>query len=1294
MDARGEASLPAIEALLLEVLETPDGERDVQLEVACAANPALADELRRRFTTLTRFGFLGASSSGSESESVVPNDPDMAVPERIGAYRIERVLGQGGMGIVYLAEHEQLRRRVALKCVRPELLASARARERFLRESQLIARLQHPGLCTLYEAGEWHGQPFLAMQFVAGETLDRALRRARERGASAWSRVDGASVAGAGGATLVAAVRDSTAFVMALAEAVHVMHEAGLVHRDLKPANVVVDPDGKPVLLDFGLARDLAEAASTLTLPADVLGTPAYMAPEQVEPKDRTVDRRSDVHALGAMLYECLALRPPYVGAGREDTYRRILTEDPVELRRLQPTCSRDLASVVHKALAKEPQHRFPSAEAFAAELGRYLRGEPTRTRPPGRIVRTWLWARRRPALSATLATLVTALAIGLTATIALVRRQRAAVSTYEAIATTARDPALGAAQAARALDLGGGEPARSALYAALDHVRLVDAHALPGFGCAVAATRDGSTVVVGTWDNSVAFRCDGEWVRDRELPWRPRAIHVADDLHRVLVTTPMPTARLYDLRGNLLRQLAAQPPDVMRQRPARLLERVPIGVLAAGFHGDRITTVTRDGVVMQFGLDGAPLWKAWRRLDPPRSWSAAAVDPLGGRIAVGDAEGRVAVFTADAAPELPPRPLVPGRVHVLAFDPRGERLLCTNGFDNDWAFVDGFAAHGIECAGAVIDRQGAVVCCLVGHRGWITSGCWSDDGGSVLTTSEDRTARVWRVNEIVGGQPGVLVLPHDRGVDSGQFLPGGAEVVTGCTMGEARIWRLGAVHATELRGHGSKCLGVASAADGRTMFTLGGQSLLQWDARSRWHRETWLHTPAGVAACVADGENGLWIVSRCGRIGRWTTTDGELPFEHRLPLQPQERLQVAARWHRGARPWLAAGTTTARVLGCDLTTGEVVELRATGPVARPVAWIAPHGDGLLFHQELPDIVAWRDRAERRFTCRPIVEGAADYAPLSGQLSPDGRRLVVGTTWAELCILDVERGVATGAPLRLDSTVVAAVWDADGRSAVALTFEGSVVRVHADGRPESLFRAPVRGQLLAVTPDGLSFAVGGADGRVWMLDRDGVLQLTLPAPGRELRALGFAEDGRSLWTVTLEGHLRWWPLHPNATGARVLESVPYARAFARAEATTPQAWADPPDPLDRYASLAAARDPEAGRIGRRFVDAAAAGRAARPLNQIAWRIVNPDGPLAGPARDLDLAREAAELAVEFSGRRNAAMLDTLARVHACCDDLARAALLQQEALDVVVRFPGTGNREEIEKRLREYRAGR
>jgi tetratricopeptide (TPR) repeat protein len=290
---------------------------------------------------------------------------------RLGDYRVLGVLGSGGMGAVYQAEQPRPRRRVALKV---SLVRSAGRQARARHEPEVIARLQHPHIVPVYEAGEHAGRLYFAMELMEGGSLAGRL------------------------ATAPLAAREAAELLAALAGAVHYAHEKGVVHRDLKPANVLLSADGFAKIADFGLAK-LLDAPDGQTQPGAILGTPAYMAPEQVE-EGRAVGPAADVYALGAILYECLTGTPPFRAATVLQTLEQVRTREPVAPGRLQPGLPRDLETICLKCLEKEPGRRYASAAALADDLGRFLRGEPIVARPVSRPERLAKWARRRPALA------------------------------------------------------------------------------------------------------------------------------------------------------------------------------------------------------------------------------------------------------------------------------------------------------------------------------------------------------------------------------------------------------------------------------------------------------------------------------------------------------------------------------------------------------------------------------------------------------------------------------------------------------------------------------------------------------------------------------------------------------------------------------------------------------------------------------------------------------------------------------------------------------------------------------
>lgn len=271
------------------------------------------------------------------------------MPEEFGRYQIEKVLGEGGMGSVYLARDTQLGRRVALKV--PKLVATdADGIERFQREARAMATVEHPNLCPVYDVGEIDGRQYLTMAFVDGPTLTSFLRK-------------GYAVPGS----------QAAAIVQKLALALQVAHEAGIVHRDLKPPNVMINSRNEPVIMDFGLARQENPNDETLTREGMIVGSPAYMSPEQVG--GEAVGPQSDIYSLGVMLYEMLCGRRPYEGSVMS-VLGRITSVDPEPVGQVHAEVHPKLSAICMKALSRDPTERFASAAEFAEALGDFLRVE------------------------------------------------------------------------------------------------------------------------------------------------------------------------------------------------------------------------------------------------------------------------------------------------------------------------------------------------------------------------------------------------------------------------------------------------------------------------------------------------------------------------------------------------------------------------------------------------------------------------------------------------------------------------------------------------------------------------------------------------------------------------------------------------------------------------------------------------------------------------------------------------------------------------------------------------------
>lgn len=352
------------------------------------------------------------------------DSPSPAMPSRIhrelGPYRILREIGSGGQGTVYLAQDTRLDRRVALKLLSARLSFSENARRRFEREATAASKLDHPGVCTVFEVETEGELPYIAMQYVQGETLQEKITAARDAGREDTTSVEIDS-SELPVAQARAAAKEPLAELIRFGEetalALHAAHEAGLVHRDIKPANIMVTPEGHPVILDFGIAREDSEVATNLTRTGVAIGTPAYMSPEQSDPQAGSVDRRTDIYSLAKTLWECATLQRPSARSGSATHAREFVdagnpTPGP---RKRNTAVPRDLVVVLQKAMAQEVDQRYGTALDFAQDLRAVRTLQPVKARPPNLAYRSSRFYRRNRAACRAAACGLAA-AVGLTA--------------------------------------------------------------------------------------------------------------------------------------------------------------------------------------------------------------------------------------------------------------------------------------------------------------------------------------------------------------------------------------------------------------------------------------------------------------------------------------------------------------------------------------------------------------------------------------------------------------------------------------------------------------------------------------------------------------------------------------------------------------------------------------------------------------------------------------------------------------------------------------------------------------
>ncbi len=418
-----------LKALFLAALDHPPGPaRAAYLDQACGdrvdlraavdvllaahdqAEAAMAPPSTRREDEMTRADHsrkpdeltVDHSASPPTDGETITKDGDRRDPiapgtavRYFGDYEVRGEIGRGGMGVVYEARQVSLNRPVALKMIKAGLLADDAELQRFQNEAEAVALLDHPGIVPVYEVGEHDGQRYFSMKLVEGGNLADRLAAFKDH------------------------PRDAAALLAHAAKAVHHAHMRGILHRDLKPANILVDAEGHPHVTDFGLAKRV-EGGAEMTATGAVMGTPAYMSPEQAGGRRGSVTTASDVYGLGAILYAMLAGKAPFGGESVMDTLDAVRTRPPESPRKLNPQVPRDLETICLKCLEKDPRRRYASADELAADLTNWLESRPIAARRVGPAERAALWCKKRPAIASLGAATLLAVVGGTVAVIAV----------------------------------------------------------------------------------------------------------------------------------------------------------------------------------------------------------------------------------------------------------------------------------------------------------------------------------------------------------------------------------------------------------------------------------------------------------------------------------------------------------------------------------------------------------------------------------------------------------------------------------------------------------------------------------------------------------------------------------------------------------------------------------------------------------------------------------------------------------------------------------------------------------